>query len=59
VLLPFTTPDDTESRLLQEAAEIQPASGPGFEVRLKSFHTARDFSKGDDANTIMARLLSS
>jgi hypothetical protein len=57
VLLPFNAPDDTEARLREKVAEIQPANGPELAVRLKTFHAPRDMAKGDDSDTIMARLL--
>jgi hypothetical protein len=57
LLLPFNTPDDTEARLREKAAEIQPANGPELAIRLKSFHAPRDMAKGDDSDAIMTRLL--
>jgi hypothetical protein len=57
VMLPHATPDVTEKRLLDKAAALRPSGGPGFAVRLKSYHASRDMLKGDDSDSIMARLL--
>jgi hypothetical protein len=57
LLLPFNTPDDTEARLREKTAEIQPSNGPALEIRLKIFHAPRDMAKGDDSDAIMTRLL--
>jgi hypothetical protein len=57
VLLPFNAPDDTAARLREKVAEIQPANGPELAVRLRTFHAPRDMAKGDDSDSIMARLL--
>jgi hypothetical protein len=57
VLLPFNSPDDTETRLREKIDEIQPSNGPRLAIRLKSFHAPRDLEKGDDPDAIMTRLL--
>ena len=57
LLLPFNTPDDTEARLREKTAELQPSDGPGLAIRLKIFHAPRDMAKGDDCDAIMTRLI--
>lgn len=57
LLLPFNMPDDTEARLREKTAEMQPENGPGLAIRLKIFHAPRDMAKGDDCDAIMSRLI--
>lgn len=56
VLLPFSSPEHIEARLLAKSKEIQPSSGGHFNVRIASVHVPRDMAAGESPEKIMQTL---
>lgn len=57
VLLPVTTPEQIEAKLINKIKELQPQLGMPFEVRIRNVFAPRDIAGGDTPDNIMQTLI--